>query len=371
MLENALFWSAIIIYEVIAVEQIIVINCLKRKIKLWKIIASLLLITLLITLIMVFVLSKGENFGDGGGRNLFLGILYIIPGFLCFKGSKTQKFIVNFAAYTYGLGIFIISIRIGYLFERKFLYLAVFLSQTILNIALLPFIVKQAKLKFIPMLTGLTKKIKSSVIQSCMVSFALIILINSAITRGTKDSHKVAVVIFLCYLIFLIYKIMIDYSDAAKENDYLLNIAFKSSVTGLHNGIKFNKDINGLVREKENFLVVYLDLDTFKNINDTFGHLKGDEYLFEFGQVLKNLEDEKMKCYHLSGDEFCLLTTKSYENTIKILESLKIEKLSDMNFLGVSYGIANYSKDNDSIKDIISRADSKMYENKKFKYKNR
>lgn len=367
MLENSLFWSMIIIYEVIICEQILIISSLKRKFKLWSIISVNVLITVLITLLAVFVLSKQESFGDGGGRNLVLGLLFLIPGTLLFKGSIYERIVVNLAAFTFGIGLLVISIRVGYIFSGEYFYLSAFISYTILSIITLPITLKFLKNRFVTMLSNLSNKARITLLQSALVAFFLIILLNSAITRDTNNIQKAIVAVLLFYFVMINYKLIIDYNEQTKMNDTLLTLSFTNKVTNMANSLKFYNDIDEMINNQETFILCYIDLDRFKMINDTFGHIKGDEYLSLFGERLRGIESELVSCYHLSGDEFCVVSRENYDYTFKLVSEIDIDVLNDMEFLGMSYGFSIFPKDGTRIKEVLSKADKNMYKVKKSK----
>lgn len=368
---DVLIWSVIIICELVFVEQFLIFIILKRKLNLWVSIGIVGALTAAICLLMVFVFSKQTGFGDGGGKNLVVGALYIIPGLLLFDGTIRRKLIVNFTAFTYGLGVYVISIRIGYLFNADLLYLVVFSSQTIINLILLPFITKFCKTRLISMLDSLSVKSRNTLIRFCIIAFLLIVMINSAITRGTSDVQKLFVVIFLFYLIILAYSILADYHAEMKKGNMLLDIAITSRVSGISNGILLDSDLNRAISTDRRFILAFLDLDSFKTINDNYGHIKGDLYLKEFAHALKGLEEEGLKVYHLSGDEFCIVSFKSVEQTLKMIDSIKIDSVEEMQFLGFSFGIAIYPDNAKTAKDILERADKNMYVDKTLKNKNK
>lgn len=358
---SILAWSILIIYELIFVEQFMIIYSLKKKYKLWKIIFINAIIVLFITFLMIFFISKTEGFGDGGGKFLIFGLLFLIPGFLCYKGSNLQKLIINFSSFSYGIGLYVLSIRIGYICPEKYFYLAVFLCQSILNILTIRFVLKFCKFKLVPTLNNLSKKLKNLLVQFCIVSFLLIIFINSLMTRKTSDFQKIIVVVFLIYYTYITYNVIINYNNESNKNLKLTEMVFTNRTTNLANNVKFNIDIDNLLKNTEQFYLVYIDLDNFKSINDTYGHVIGDEYLLEFGKVLTTLEDDKTKCYHLSGDEFCILTTSSKNKVNEFRKKIEISSLCNIDFLGFSYGISVFPEDGNIAKEIIAQADKKMY----------
>ena len=125
-----------------------------------------------------------------------------------------------------------------------------------------------------------------------------------------------------------------------------------------------NRTLN--LRAEDRMLIV-LDLDDFKYINDTYGHLTGDRCLKEISDCLKRVYFHYGSCYRIGGDEFCvLLWDPEKEKFCKdkfywLLE--KRRKLID--FLPeISYGSALLI-DQESIHDTKARADQRMYKNKK------
>lgn len=111
------------------------------------------------------------------------------------------------------------------------------------------------------------------------------------------------------------------------------------------------------------FHVMYIDIDDFKDINDTFGHDVGDEYLKAVADLLKSLETEYNVFYHLGGDEFLGLLNGSTKQIKKFAKTI-IEKIREINIsdrlvnITVSMGVVKATK---SV-DVARKADSLMYE---------
>ena len=117
----------------------------------------------------------------------------------------------------------------------------------------------------------------------------------------------------------------------------------------------------------EDRLLIVMDLDDFKYINDTYGHLAGDRCLREIAGCLKKAYSRYGNCYRIGGDEFCvLLREPEKEELCKEKFFWVMEKrrkvVSILPF--VSYGSAELLEQ-ESIRDTKARADQKMYEDKK------
>ena len=113
--------------------------------------------------------------------------------------------------------------------------------------------------------------------------------------------------------------------------------------------------------------VILIDFDNFKYINDNFGHIKGDEMLFEFVDIAKTIFKEPNIISRWGGDEFAIIFYGSQNDLLEKLKFLS-EKLSLINNeididKTISIGVANYVKES-SATELLSRADKALYESK-------
>ncbi len=119
------------------------------------------------------------------------------------------------------------------------------------------------------------------------------------------------------------------------------------------------------------YSIILFDLDGLKLFNDYLGHDEGDQLIKRFANQLINVtKEEGVYPIRLGGDEFLILAKKKdntyIEGIIKSLEDMNaplpfIEKLQ------YSYAISSYSKEDDTLKKVITKADMEMYEMKKEK----
>jgi len=168
-----------------------------------------------------------------------------------------------------------------------------------------------------------------------------------------------------------------EISSIRRAEQRILELAFYDSLTKLSSRSSFNKQLQELIvncqRRSEKFAVLYLDLDDFKNINDSFGHDVGDKLLIEVANRLRNLLRESDFASRLGGDEFCMLINDikgndSAENVAKrCLELLSKPFLLEGRefFPHASIGIAVYPQDGNDANVLIKAADTAMYEAKK------
>ena len=151
--------------------------------------------------------------------------------------------------------------------------------------------------------------------------------------------------------------------ESAAQHDFL---------TGIPNRNKFMSDINQLVEEKRPCTVLMIDIDDFKNINDTMGHTAGDDALIQVAARLKEMESQILTPYRYAGDEFILILKS---NQGKIVEKTAYQCrqvfakpfVLDGNKAKIcgSIGVASYPQDTDNVEQLIIYADDAMYRVKK------
>lgn len=167
-----------------------------------------------------------------------------------------------------------------------------------------------------------------------------------------------------------------DISNRKESEDKIKFMAFYDSLTELPNRTLFLNKLNEQLElskdENGQGAVFFIDLDNFKNINDTIGHDYGDKLLIYLAKQFKSLGigEEDIIC-RLGGDEFILLKSsieesevKSYAKKILSLfkESFNID--NKQMYITASIGIALYPKDGSDTNTILRNADSAMYKAK-------
>ena len=171
----------------------------------------------------------------------------------------------------------------------------------------------------------------------------------------------------------LIYQIQ-DITDRKQAEEKLLHDAFHDALTGLPNRALFMDHLKLAIarlqrRENQIFAVLYLDLDRFKIINDSLGHMIGDQLLVGIARRLENCLRPGDTIARLGGDEFTvLLEDINDDNDVaQIAERIQIELSAPFNLSGrevfttVSMGVALSSKEYERSEDILRDADTAMY----------
>lgn len=119
---------------------------------------------------------------------------------------------------------------------------------------------------------------------------------------------------------------------------------------------------------RNSVVVLFFDIDDFKNINDTYGHVYGDKCLLENAKALKLTFAKVGRCYRYGGDEFCVVMTEKQFEVDKYVNLFyrkirTVRKLSENIFPNTSCGYAIYYP-GDSVEAAIFEADKQMYQNK-------
>jgi len=164
-----------------------------------------------------------------------------------------------------------------------------------------------------------------------------------------------------------------DLTELKRVDDEIYNLAYYDKFTKLPNRVYFSqrlrKEILKAKLEKKKMAVMFLDLDGFKDINDTYGHIIGDELLKKFAGRIKSFLKETELFARWGGDEFTIFLPE-VKNTADIVElAERLIRSTDEPFLirnieltvGVSIGISIYPEDGPDLDILINKADLAMY----------
>jgi diguanylate cyclase (GGDEF)-like protein len=175
-----------------------------------------------------------------------------------------------------------------------------------------------------------------------------------------------------------------DVQDRKTFEETLHSLSTTDDLTGLLNRRGFfslaQQQLKMANRTKIGFLLLYVDLDGLKKINDTLGHPEGDHALVETASILREIFRKSDIIGRLGGDEFAVLAlertrdVEEEEQAIlkRIRESVKTRNAQPGRryALSLSAGINTYDPERPcSLDEFISRVDSIMYEEKKSKYR--
>ena len=157
----------------------------------------------------------------------------------------------------------------------------------------------------------------------------------------------------------------------------LERLTIEDSLTGLYNSRHLFDQLDIEIKRSDRYLhsisLMFIDVDNFKSINDTYGHMIGDKILSLIGKRIRTSLRANDTAYRFAGDEFTIMLPETKLNEAKIIadrilanfahNSLTIDE-REITKLTLSIGIAEYQR-NEGMEQFLHRADAKMYEAKK------
>ncbi len=167
-----------------------------------------------------------------------------------------------------------------------------------------------------------------------------------------------------------------DLSKAQVKTEEAQQIALQDPLTGLPNRISFQQSLDhGLIQAKRHgwgLAVLFIDIDKFKNINDSYGHDMGDQVLLMVANRLKSFVRDEDIVSRWGGDEFvCLLFEVKQEASVTRLAEKLIHRIAEacevngiVLSIKASIGIAVYPQDGDTADILFKNADTAMYKAK-------
>jgi diguanylate cyclase (GGDEF)-like protein len=191
-------------------------------------------------------------------------------------------------------------------------------------------------------------------------------------TSSTKNTFYFNLSISLLLTVIIATIIIIIIRGFQKKLEGLANF---DSLTMLDNRRSFSEKLHKLMllskHNKQNLSLLFIDLDDFKSINDSYGHHVGDMVLKEFASILKSHIRKTDISARWGGEEFIVVFTNSSAEDVLIVSNA-IRKATSQNEtmksllkrrLTISAGLVNL-EENDTVDSLISKADKAMYEAK-------
>ncbi len=210
-------------------------------------------------------------------------------------------------------------------------------------------------------------KIKNYIVASLMAKdkiFGLMILADISGPLPPTNKHLHILIMSLS-----------DQSAISIYNALLYRYAIYDGLTKLFRGSHFQErlkqEMTRVARTGEKLTLIMADIDNFKKINDTFGHVEGDRILREVGREIKSKIRASDIAGRYGGEEFTvLLTATDRAGGVCVAEAIRknIEtniRTSDNGQVTASFGVAEYNKEIRNPSDFIKMADDRLYEAKR------
>jgi diguanylate cyclase (GGDEF)-like protein/PAS domain S-box-containing protein len=173
--------------------------------------------------------------------------------------------------------------------------------------------------------------------------------------------------------IYALCGIATDISEQKDVEEYMRRMAQYDALTNLPNRALFTDRLqqafSAAKRGHEHFALMYIDLDKFKPINDTFGHAVGDLLLCEAAQRMQSCVRQSDTVARIGGDEFVVLlpSLKQHQDAPEVAEKIRhalnlpFELSGHILHISSSIGVALYPAHGDSEKELVKHADIAMY----------
>lgn len=167
--------------------------------------------------------------------------------------------------------------------------------------------------------------------------------------------------------------VMVDNTERKQAEERVQYLALHDALTGLANRVLFFDRLDAAIaashRKGSTFALLYLDLDDFKPINDTYGHETGDLALRTVAERLHDCVRESDTVARLGGDEFILLLNDAFEETAAVTVADKVIAALTRPLpiagcehqIGCSIGIALYPRHGEDTDSLMRHADAAMY----------
>lgn len=171
------------------------------------------------------------------------------------------------------------------------------------------------------------------------------------------------------------------FAGIAIENSFLYKkveeLVMVDSLTGINNRHFFNEifqqEIEKVKRYKRTMCLLMIDIDDFKKINDTFGHVTGDRILRSIADILRVTIRDSDFLARFGGDEFVIIMPEAYENDaqglVKRIHTMieKWNKTENTQGLSLNVSIGIHEADANNIDNILINADKNLYQEKIFR----
>lgn len=202
--------------------------------------------------------------------------------------------------------------------------------------------------------------------------FMYVSLPDAIITSYTTENIREAVILCLSFIVVLLILLALYYTEKSKQ---LKRQAQLDGLTSILNRGALQERIKSALEDDKYGVsaMIIMDVDKFKRVNDTFGHLAGDEILICIGELMQKKFAQNCIYGRFGGDEFVVLISNvtdketiyhQVEDFQEAVTKLRISQYPDARF-SVSMGIAFSDQDGRDFEQLFEEADTRMYQNKK------
>ena len=189
-----------------------------------------------------------------------------------------------------------------------------------------------------------------------------------------SDPYEILVALLLAVVISSLAAFGISSYVSMRANAKELEIlSYRDALTNLNNPRSYQEHMEELSKKKLPYGLIFMDLNDFKQVNDTYGHEAGDALLNIVAKRLQNSIREKDMAFRIGGDEFVVVIhgthdKKFYEGVIARMRQNVARDVVLPNVtlqVTISAGFARCPEDGTKFEDVVKKADDAMYYNKR------
>lgn len=302
----------------------------------------------------------------GNFAAVILGSLFIIPFIFLYEASRGKIMAMMLFSWIYSLSVTFGSYHLVEILHGQAEIWLIFFLQTFLFLFTVPMVIRFIRSKYVYVLKNIPGEMDWILFVLSFMEFITLVSILFFSPEGSSALWRIitmALVSGTAAVSFnLLYLIVRNYMNMGR----LEHLAYTDSLTGLRNRLGFFADTELLLQKGTPFTIIYMDLDRFKEVNDLFGHAKGDEYLADFSKFARDAVGTDGRVYRMSGDEFTCIYHGQDAMAIqrRFEHDIMDESIAGVPFNGISIGMSRFPEDGQSIDELVDRADEKMYRNK-------
>lgn len=265
--------------------------------------------------------------------------------------------------------ILIIAKRTQYLQRWSFAYLCTFYFLVLYGIMITSFKAGLFSWLFIfPILSYLLLGLRAGTVITSVSVLAGLGILGRLVWQNNPEVHWIVMGNFGLTLTAIWSMVYVYESKRELVVKRLKEQVMKDPLTGLLNMRNLNETLTAVLQNAERYsqpvTLVYIDINDFKNINDTQGHQKGNEILLAVAETIKKITRVEDYAFRYGGDEFCIIFSNCTEQQVKNTYGARLteEVHKNLNKLTMSIGYAQTGPTDFSSPDIlIHNADKSMY----------
>lgn len=358
-----MLFSVLIILEMLCVNLYISHICFERKAPLTLVVPVIFGFTLLCavgSICIANLLAYGE------GQFMILGFFYVIPmNFLYRRGIKTTISVMCLS-WSYTMLVFLLAKALSRLLPENEQMLTELIVQTVLYVLTLRLFLRMLYNKLLYVI-GHAQSDQNYLFRLSVSTCAVAFCANWTLQEEGALVAKLVLVCVLAVNTVIMYHTLYHITKVQHSAVQSRQESVTDALTGLGNRRAFFEKAELLVGERCPFFLVFMDLDRFKTINDTYGHAAGDWYLRQFALGFTRQFAAQGVLYRIAGDEFVFLQegTSWGDTTLGKIDGFSVRiSDGDIPFLGFSCGAAAFPADAGGLDELLAVADSRMYQAK-------